>query len=213
MIGLLLKDMYCLKQNGKSLLFILFIWGIVFLPQSDGGLLLIYLCMMISSMHVLTLSTYDRQAQWDMYALSMPLTRTNMVQEKYIMSLFMLAGSATISAALVGIAWMIRTGGLSGVILLSIISAMTVGAAMSLFYTAIALPTSMWLGEEKARYIPSVLFAAIFFTGITIARTGRLSHVTLSGMNQFGILALCVSFLIFAASYVASLSIYKKKEF
>lgn len=50
MKGLLLKDLYCLGQNVKSLLFIIVIWGLVFLPQKDGGLLLISLSMMVSAM-------------------------------------------------------------------------------------------------------------------------------------------------------------------
>lgn len=60
MKGLLLKDLYCLGQNVKSLLFILVIWGLVFLPQKDGGLLLISLCMMVSAMFTFTWIIYSK---------------------------------------------------------------------------------------------------------------------------------------------------------
>lgn len=213
MKGLLLKDYYCLKQNVKSLLFVLLIWCIVFLPQNDGGLLLIYLCMMISSMYIFTLSSYDKHAQWDTYALSMPLTRSKMVLEKYIISLLMLIFSAIISAVAVGTAWLVRHGSLSGEILPAMSGALALGAAMSLVYTSIALTTSLWLGAEKARYIPSVLFAAVFFTGLFIAKAGKLKNVTLSSLSEFSILALCLSLLVFAASYMISRSIYNRKEF
>ena len=56
MKGLLLKDLYCLGQNVKSLLFIIVIWGLVFLPQKDGGLLLISLSMMVSAMFTFTVA-------------------------------------------------------------------------------------------------------------------------------------------------------------
>ena len=103
MKGLLLKDLYCLGQNVKSLLFIIVIWGLVFLPQKDGGLLLISLSMMVSAMFTFTLSSYDRQVKWDTYALSMPLSRTAMVQEKYIVSILMLMAAAAISLSLIHI--------------------------------------------------------------------------------------------------------------
>ena len=170
MKGLLLKDLYCLGQNVKSLLFIIVIWGLVFLPQKDGGLLLISLSMMVSAMFTFTLSSYDRQVKWDTYALSMPLSRTAMVQEKYIVSILMLMAAAAISFPLTGLAWLIRTGGIDAEFLYAMYTTLLTGTAISLIYTALALPCSLWLGAEKGRYIPSVLFAAIFFAGIAMAR-------------------------------------------
>lgn len=159
MKGLLLKDLYCLGQNVKSLLFIIVIWGLVFLPQKDGGLLLISLSMMVSAMFTFTLSSYDRQVKWDTYALSMPLSRTAMVQEKYIVSILMLMAAAAISFPLTGLAWLIRTGGIDAEFLYAMYTTLLTGTAISLIYTALALPCSLWLGAERGRYIPSVLFA------------------------------------------------------
>ena len=109
MKGLLLKDLYCLGQNVKSLLFIIVIWGLVFLPQKDGGLLLISLSMMVSAMFTFTLSSYDRQVKWDTYALSMPLSRTAMVQEKYIVSILMLMAAAALLAIIAALPCMVLT--------------------------------------------------------------------------------------------------------
>ena len=109
MKGLLLKDLYCLGQNVKSLLFIIVIWGLVFLPQKDGGLLLISLSMMVSAMFTFTLSSYDRQVKWDTYALSMPLSRTAMVQEKYIVSILMLMAAAALLAIIAALLCMVLT--------------------------------------------------------------------------------------------------------
>ena len=213
MMGLLIKELYCLKQNGKSLMFILLIWGLVFLPRDDGGLILISLCMMVSAMHIFTLASYDKQARWDTYALSMPLTRANMVQEKYIMSLLLLVMSAVVSTFVVAIAWLIRTGGMEPDFIPSIAATLAVGAGISLFYTALSLPLSMWLGVEKARYIPSVLFALIFFTAVIMVRRG--SHIGLRAdhLIAFGLGALILSVALFIISYFICLFIYGKKEF
>ena len=213
MMGLLIKDLYCLKQNGKSLMFILLIWGLVFLPRDDGGLILISLCMMVSAMHIFPLASYDKQARWDTYALSMPLTRANMVQEKYIMSLLLLVMSAVVSTFVVAIAWLIRTGGMEPDFIPSIAATLAVGAGISLFYTALSLPLSMWLGVEKARYIPSVLFALIFFTAVIMVRRG--SHIGLRAdhLIAFGLGALILSVALFIISYFICLFIYGKKEF
>ena len=59
--------------------------------------------MMVSAMFTFTLSSYDRQVKWDTYALSMPLSRTAMVQEKYIVSILMLMAAAAISFPLTGL--------------------------------------------------------------------------------------------------------------
>ena len=213
MMGLLIKDLYCLKQNGKSLMFILLIWGLVFLPRDDGGLILISLCMMVSAMHIFTLASYDKQARWDTYALSMPLTRANMVQEKYIMSLLLRVMSAVVSTFVVATAWLIRTGGMEPDFIPSIAATLAVGAGISLFYTALSLPLSMWLGVEKARYIPSVLFALIFFTAVIMVRRG--SHIGLRAdhLIAFGLGALILSVALFIISYFICLFIYGKKEF
>ena len=200
MKGLLLKNLYCLGQNVKSLLFIIVIWGLVFLPQKDGGLLLISLSMMVSAMFTFTLSSYDRQVKWDTYALSMPLSRTAMVQ-------------AAISFPLTGLAWLIRTGGIDAEFLYAMYTTLLTGTAISLIYTALALPCSLWLGAEKGRYIPSVLFAAIFFAGIAMARGGRLKAMSPDLLSNFAILLLGLSLLVFAGSYFISISIYRKKEF
>ena len=130
MKGLLLKDLYCLGQNVKSLLFILVIWGLVFLPQKDGGLLLISLSMMVSAMFTFTLSSYDRQVKWDTYALSMPLSRTAMVQEKYIVSILMLMAAAAISFPLTGLAWLIRTGGIDAEFLYAMYTTLLTGTRL-----------------------------------------------------------------------------------
>lgn len=197
MKGLLLKDLYCLGQNVKSLLFIIVIWGLVFLPQKDGGLLLISLSMMVSAMFTFTLSSYDRQVKWDTYALSMPLSRTAMVQEKYIVSILMLMAAAAISFPLTGLAWLIRTGGIDAEFLYAMYTTLLTGTAISLIYTALALPCSLWLGAEKGRYIPSVLFAAIFFAGIAMARGGRLKAMSPDLLSNFAILLLGLSLLVF----------------
>ena len=169
--------------------------------------------MMVSAMHIFTLASYDKQARWDTYALSMPLTRANMVQEKYIMSLLLLVMSAVVSTFVVAIAWLIRTGGMEPDFIPSIAATLAVGAGISLFYTALSLPLSMWLGVEKARYIPSVLFALIFFTAVIMVRRG--SHIGLRAdhLIAFGLGALILSVALFIISYFICLFIYGKKEF
>ena len=213
MTGLLLKDLYCLKQNVKGLIFILVIWGVAFLPQGNGGLLMIYLSMMVSAMYIFTLSSYDKQAKWDTYALSMPLTRANMVQEKYIASILMLIVSALVSTGLVILVWVIRTSGLSGEFLSAIAITLIQGAGMCLLYTALALPISLWLGPEKGRYIPNVLFAAIFFAGVFVTQTGFIGMIRSHGLWLFSVLAAGLAGVFFAASYFISLAIYRGKGF
>lgn len=213
MRGLMLKDLYCLKQNIRSLLFVLVIWGVIFLPNKDGGLGLISLSLIMGVMQIFTLASYDKQAKWDTYALSMPLTREKIVREKYSMAVLMIAMSAAASTVLVTITWIIRSGGLSEYFILTTFATLALGAGLALVYAAVSLPLSLWLGVEKARYIPVVLIAILFFLGYLLANSHDLRHIQTDSLLLFILCADILSAALFVISYFISISIYRKKDF
>lgn len=213
MRGLIIKDFYCLKQNIKGLLAVLIIWGIIFLPQKESTLGLISMIMLMGVMQIASIATYDKQTQWDTCALSMPFTRANMVQEKYLMTLLLLIISAALSTAIASIAWVIQSGGLSGEWAAETAAALSMGTGLALIYSCAFLPLSMWLGVEKARYIPAALFLLVFMVIIFITKTSSLWNIQKSTVLSFCAWTLFLSVVLFVISFVVSLSIYGKKDF
>lgn len=101
MTGLLIKDLYIMRQSIKSMLFILVVWSVVFLGGKKTGMFLIPMFIMIAGMNVLNLFAYDRQTKWETYALTMPIPRWKMVLEKYLYSVCIAAFFGIIAVAAV----------------------------------------------------------------------------------------------------------------
>ena len=82
MKGLILKDLLNLKSTFKMLGVMMLFFAVVFLPQGNGAIFGIII-MMFAMMVVTTISC-DDLAKWDAYALTMPVTRKEMVLSKYL---------------------------------------------------------------------------------------------------------------------------------
>ena len=76
--GLILKDIYNIRRNVKMLVLMLVIFGVIFIPQG-GGAALIPIYVLLCSMMVVTTISFDDLAKWDKYALTMPVSRNDMV--------------------------------------------------------------------------------------------------------------------------------------
>ena len=86
MKGLLLKDLVNLKQQTKIYIVVIGIWLAIALTSKDGSFLGGMICVLSVMLPITTLS-YDEKAKWDKYALSMPVSRKQVVVSKYILAL------------------------------------------------------------------------------------------------------------------------------
>lgn len=83
MKGLILKDLYNISHNAKSMFFILLFFAVVFLPSS-GTQGYMFTCTLLCTMMIVTTFTFDEFSNWTPYALIMPVSRENLVAGKYI---------------------------------------------------------------------------------------------------------------------------------
>ena len=86
MIGLILKDIYNLKKQSKIYLILLvfyFFMGMANRSISMFGTMLSVLAAMLP----VTAMAYDEKNNWERYALTMPLSRKDMVLSRYILGL------------------------------------------------------------------------------------------------------------------------------
>lgn len=215
MKGLILKDFYSLRGYVRQMLIIyvfyvvcaaLGIWEIQFF---------VGLTTMMGAMMVVSTFSYDDLAKWEGYALTMPITRKDLVTSKYIVMLLSMFASAACSMA-IGIVFQMIQGKLELQLLL-----ITCGSVMAVAVLGfcIQLMITFKFGVEKARL---TLMAIFLIPTIVLIGGAKLMgsmgiEVDLSGIESrlplvVGIV-LAVIVGVSVLSYLGSIRIVEKKEY
>ncbi|EHL05639.1 hypothetical protein HMPREF0322_03659 [Desulfitobacterium hafniense DP7] len=207
MKGLIIKDIFALRQQGKILLALLVfyaVYSVVFKNLSMLAAIIVLLCVMLP----ITTMAYDEKSKWDKYALSMPIQRKTIVLGKYLVA---------IMAEFLGV---VAVGVLGGFIVLftgemaikELIMMTLVIAGIGLLFLALILPILFKFGVEKARlimllvlFIPSMLVMMLPQLGLEPPSTQTLRFL--------GYLSPLAAVSIFFLSIKISVCIYNKKEF
>lgn len=93
MKSLILKDLYNIGHNAKSMLFILVVLAIAIIPASGAGEY-IFTCGILCSMMIVTTFSFDDNSQWTRYAIIMPISKRDLVIGKFIvLAIFCAVGS------------------------------------------------------------------------------------------------------------------------
>ena len=99
MRGLLLKDLVNLKKQVGLYIILIIIYGGMSIMQKDisffGGMACIFATML-----TITALSYDEKANWDKYALTMPISRFDIVIGKYLLGLITLTIAMIITLVL-----------------------------------------------------------------------------------------------------------------
>ncbi len=212
MRGLLLKDYYCMKESMKSLFFALIVYGVIFLPRRDGGISMITIGAVVGSTLVRTIFSYDKQAGFDTYALSMPLSRWEIVAEKFIFAISQILIWTVISTVIVSCNLLLRQIYIENVFL-EILGTGIAGLTVAGIYLAVSMPLTIWLGVEKARLLPSALMIILFVGIVLLATMGGNINIP-DSIFLLGIaMAFVISLITLAVSYVISVKLYEKRDF
>lgn len=215
MTGLILKDFINLKRNLRIFSILIVLYGARAITSKDASFFSSIFTMLFAILIMSTFS-YDEMAKWDVYALTMPISRDNIVQGKYLMALILTVLGTAISS--------LFTIALNIVMELpSVVKGLEVsflGAAIILLYYSVTLPIITKMGVEKGRFIFFAMYMIPYFCSYIISRmAGRITiSESLSRMLQLAldniviILPLVVA-LSLALSYRISIGIYRKKEF
>lgn len=166
MRSLILKDLYNIGHNAKSMLFVLVVLAAVFIPTSDIGSY-IFVCAIVCSTMIVTTFIFDDNSKWSRYSMIMPVSKKDLVGGKFVvLAIFCLIGSlfGLAAAAIGGLALKKITLDLVGIgeLLLLALAALI----MSLVFGSISIPLIFRFGPEKGRVLLLVSFlipAAIFF--------------------------------------------------
>ena len=156
MKGLLVKDLCNLRQVARQSLIVVAVLAAWCFFLGDSQLFSM-MSIIYSLMLLFTAVSYDEMAQFNKYALTLPVTRKDLVRSKYVLMLFLfLAGIVTglVGKAVLGI--LIGDAGSvslaeQGFSLLSV-------ACIYLLAFDILLPVIFRLGIEKARLFLALIF-------------------------------------------------------
>ncbi|MDY4573753.1 MAG: ABC-2 transporter permease [Intestinibacter sp.] len=216
MKGLLIKDILNLKGYMKQLIFIFIFFTAYGIFMKNGTFVGAMITMMLS-MQVITTMSYDDYAKWDKYALTMNITRKDIVLSKYVFFVMCI-----VAGILVGVIGSLAINSFAGVPL-SIEEILVISIIVPCIFAilfCIVIPIVFKNGAEKARIIMMAIFFIPAILVFLVAKIAEKSNIpmpdanTLDTLAKVGPIALVVlAVIVCFISYKISLKIYSKKEF
>lgn len=188
---------------------------------------------MVPFMGLFSLAAYDEQNNWELFRLTLPLTRRQVVFGRYASIALLTAGSLTLALVLgLGIAavagllpteWLPESLSPAENTSEMIVGSTIGGVSVVAIAMAVAMPVITRFGMTKAaRIVPVIVvlvvaFAVAFF-GSGIQPTGVLADLVLwldTGNNYLFLAAALVAAvaLIYVASAFVAAKLYEKREF
>jgi len=209
MMGLLLKDFYTLRQYGKALLFMLVFFAIISFGMDNPAMFFEGFFVMMSMMMTITSFSYDALAKWDRYALSLPLTKKDIVTGKYLLAIILCLSGTVISFLLTFL--ILKINPVSGFGVSEHLLATAVIFAIALFFASVLIPLVFKFGVEKGRFFLIAIFAMPTAALLVIDQLGLTKPSDVVLLN-FAKLTPLLAILLFLLSYLLSVKIFSSKE-
>lgn len=207
MKGVLLKDLYIAKSNILVTVVSLIVlgFGLSFLLETSA---LLVLAPVASTTAVFISITSDAGSKWNKNVITMPVSRRQIIGEKY--SFYLLLALAGLLTALIpcGLFSLFETD----ITLQSLWLYGTIGISATLFAGGISLPCAYLFDPEKSQIVFMMSFMAS--TGMIVALVLLINlflpvkHHMLLAFH----IVLAAAVLCFTASYQAAVRIYQKQD-
>lgn len=216
MKGLILKDIYNAMTQGKALIFMIVIFGVCFANAASGTLIM--MCTIYAAVMVVNNLALDEMCSWEVYALTMPITRSQLVLSKYIVS-----AAYSLCGILLGIVMTaaLRVLGFGqGQSSPELILAISVtGLAMATVFIALLIPVNFKFGVQKGRFV--LLGIAALIGGGGVVLSGNEDSKVLAALDKLGqlngatmiLITLAAAAVIMSISFMISVRIVNNKEF
>lgn len=212
MNGLIIKDLITLEKQKISTIAGLLFTTIAFLLfwQSTGALLLGAVVLPFLTIFTpFTFRASDEQWKWDTYAISLPVSKKQIVASRYLSCSIISIAYFLFSLALnIGVYFWFQDHSIT----LHLASAF-IGLGVSLLFGFLILPTSFTKGLEVSVWV-LVILAIIFIGVVVIIKKANFDIFSLSPTpSQITLLmGLSVATLIgiFIGSYLVSVAMYRK---
>ena len=214
MKSLILKDLFNIGHNAKSMLFILVVFAVALIPFSDvEGY--IFVCAILCSMMIVTTFSFDDNSKWTRYAMIMPVSKKELVVGKFVvLAIFCAVGSlfGLVIGSISGFAMRKITFDFAGIgeLLFLALAAWVI----SLIFGSMSIPLVFKFGAEKGRVLLLVSF--LIPAGICFGVYQLLATLGVALTDQLVFILLCCSPLLALAwcyvMYQISYRIFAKQE-
>lgn len=212
MKSMVLKDLYNMKGNVKSVLVSFLILAVA---MASTGVGVLYATAILCSSMIVSTFAYDDRCDWTKYAMVMPVSRKELVAGKYVMLTLLVVGGMAVSflASLVSNAITgqipLNQSGLQE-LLISTLAALV----FALVYGSIAIPLILRFGAEQGRILLLVALLVPAAVCFAVYQIGKWLGIVLT--DQGVVLLVCgvaVAALVWmAVSYRISCGIFAKQE-
>ncbi len=201
MKGLILKDLLNLKKQVKIYIVAILFFAINSISTGNFAFLSGMVCLFCAMMPVTALS-YDERAKWDKYALSMPVSRNDMIISKYLLGIITSGIGLTILILFQIILFKVTKE--------NILTSFIV-FGISIIFLSVLLPILFKFGVEKGRIIMMLIFFAPTMIGVGVSKI----NIPQPSQNDLKLLLYSFPFIVLVflgLSLYLSLNIYAKKE-
>ncbi len=210
MWGLIKKDLYVLKGYiGTLLLFLLCFSALAIQTPS-----MLFIGLMVLPYMAMTVTfSYDQNANFNSYALTLPITRREIVKEKYMLLIGTLFLMFLLTVLLTGIVTYFQTGSVSIMKIASIpFGTFLAMLSISLFQYPIIYKIGLEKGRIYTIIIAAIIAAIAGILGTQIGNTGMNSELILL-FQKYGLWAIaCIILVGYYISYRMSVRILQKKD-
>ncbi len=215
--GLLVKDFLLLKSYIRNIIICIGLFATIIFSDSssDMSIVGVMMIMLLFSMLVLTTFSYDERQHADRYLLTLPISRKDMVIEKYILAVITLIMGVVIGTLIsMGLTYFLLGKSPN----LEEMFSATMGCMVAVvFLQAVQIPCIYKWGAEKGRMQIYIVGMIVFVIGILLSTFAPKLQLDFSVFNNYDFL-IPVFFLILMAlfyfvSYKLSNKIVNKKDF
>lgn len=207
MLGMIIKDIYIAKQYCKSILIVMVLYLFIQFAAPGSNFLQV-MPVFFGAMIILSVCAYDDQAGWEVFALTMPVTRKGLAASKYLSALLAIVVSSILSIAI---------GGLLAIFDSKVefkesflITWCMMGFA--LIWDSVLLPLVIKMGVEKARIYMFLVIGVTFIIFYLFTKFADGSIFTDQVMEALLGIVPIFSLLVFGGSYLVTKRIYEKKQ-
>lgn len=215
MKSLVLKDIYNIVHNMRSMALLLVLFIVLMVPQGGPSAFLITSCLLCSMM-VMTTFSFDNTSKWERYAMVMPIKKKDLVAAKFLV-LIIFCVFGVVSGLVLGVA-----GGLlfkcfqlhSKEDWLTLLTVAALGLAIGIFFGSLVIPMLFKFGAEKARMLSIAAFAAPTAVGFGLYRLLAVFGISISDTFITNLLYLSPLFVILWAylMYRISCHIFQNQD-
>lgn len=168
MKSLILKDLYNIGHNSKSMLFILIVFALAIIPFS-GISSYIFICSILCSMMIVTTFTFDSSSHWLRYAMILPISKKDIVLAKFV-ALLIFAGLGSLFGLIIGLVGGIIINDIALIPsdIFELLFTAMIALVIAMIFGGMSIPLVFKFGAEKGRMLllVSFLLPAALFWGV-----------------------------------------------